>query len=367
MSGVGPDPVRLLVDSLRIYSPTGKEQKLASYICRQMKNFGYRRVRIDRAGNATGEIGRGKRKLLLCGHMDTIPGELPVRVKGHHVYGRGAADAKSALCALLVAGSRAAGASLSITFVGATREESDGLGIQTIVRSRKKFDYAIFGEPSGAGRVTIGYRGRVGMRLVLRTKGGHAGSPWAHTSAVDKFYEVLSSFRDYERRKTLANDHFRSLTITPTIVEAGSFHNVVPPVCSVTFDVRLPPGTKGSEVSAALRRNAADAVAGSASIEMHFGEATEAYEADPNSTLVRAFQRAVIIAMGAKPTLVRKTGTGDMNTLASAMKVQCVTYGPGDSKLSHTDSESVSVKDYFSSIRVLAEAIVQIEVLDGAA
>ena len=61
--------------------------------------------------------------------------------------------------------------------------------------------------------------------------------------------------------------------------------------------------------------------------------------------------------------LVRKTGTGDVNTLASAMRSQCVTYGPGESEYSHTDEESVSVPDYLESINVLEEAIKQIPLL----
>jgi LysW-gamma-L-lysine carboxypeptidase len=129
MSGVVSDPVALLEGALKVYSPTGKEAGLAAYLCSRMKRLGYRKVRTDRAGNAVGEIGRGGAGVLLCGHMDTVPGRLPVLRRDGKILGRGAADAKSALCALLVAASRARDTALSITFVGATEEEGNSKGM----------------------------------------------------------------------------------------------------------------------------------------------------------------------------------------------------------------------------------------------
>lgn len=363
MSGMRMDPVGLLTEALVIYSPTTKEGPLAAFLCREMKALGYSKVRIDKAGNALGEIGEGGRQILLCGHMDTVPGKLPVRVSDGFLCGRGASDAKAALCAMLVAGSKSADAGSRITFAGATREEGDGLGIQALVESRKLADFAIFGEPSGAHRVTIGYRGRMGLHVSLRTPGGHAGSPWAHVNAVDEFYGLLGRFKRYEAENTVSGDHFRSLSISPTLVKAGSFHNVVPGVCDSTFDVRVPPGTECASIRRSLELILEELELKNPGTRYRFDESTEPYEANPSSTLVRAFQRAIIMKVGLRPVLVKKTGTGDMNTFAASRRAECVTYGPGDSKLSHTDGEKVSEEDYLASIDVLAEAIRQIGTL----
>ena len=53
-------------------------------------------------GNVIGELGDEGPRILLCGHMDTVPGEIPVRIEGDLLYGRGAVDAKSSLAAMLV-------------------------------------------------------------------------------------------------------------------------------------------------------------------------------------------------------------------------------------------------------------------------
>ncbi len=363
MSGVVSDPVALLEGALKIYSPTGKEAHLASYLVSKMKQLGYRKVRTDRAGNAVGEIGAGGAAVLLCGHMDTVPGKLPVTRNSGKVFGRGAADAKSALCALMVAGSRAFDARLSLTFAGATEEEGNSKGIQAIIASKNRHKFAVFGEPSGANRLAVGYRGRFGMRLTIETEGGHAASPWAYVSALDEFNSILGALKEFEAKMSAGVDHFRSLSISPTLVQSGTYHNVIPPICKAEFDIRLPPGHTSAQAQREIREIIAGSHREKTDVVVEFDEATEAYEADPNSTLVRAFQRAIILKLKDKPVFVRKTSSGDMNTFAAATGAQCVTYGPADSKLSHTDEEAVSVDDYLDSIEVLSEALKQLETL----
>ena len=363
MTATATDPVRLLVESLRIYSPTTEEGELASFLADRMKLLGYSKVRLDRAGNVIGEAGKGRTSLLLCGHMDTIPGALPVRKTRDAIFGRGAADAKSPLCALLVAGAEAADAGIRVTFAGVTEEEGDGAGIEELIRSGRRFDYAVFGEPSGADRLTIGYRGRVGLRLSVRTAGGHAGSPWAHKNAFDEFVSIVARLKQYESSRAVEGDHFRSLSISPTLVRAGSYQNVVPSQCEGTLDLRLPPSVLSSTAVKEMRAIAEKSSDG-VQVELIAGVPTEAYEADAGSTLVRAFQRAIITSLKAKPKLVRKTGTGDMNTFARSRGAECLTYGPGPSAASHTDGETVQVRDYLNSIKVASEAIRELAALD---
>jgi LysW-gamma-L-lysine carboxypeptidase len=362
MTGAAGSPVKLLLDSLKIYSPTSQEAELATFLTDRMGPLGYSNVHIDEAGNAIGEVGRGKTKLLLCGHMDTVPGKLPVSRRQGRVYGRGAADAKSPMCALLLAGAAAADSGFRITFAGVTQEEGEGAGIEQLIRSGNKFDYAVFGEPSGANKITVGYRGRVSLHVTVRTAGGHAGSSWAQRSAYDEFNLLLSRLKRYERSKEIPGDHFRSVSISPTLVRAGTYHNVIPNFCQATLDLRIPPSIPSFRAIEEIRHCASQTDEG-VMIDISEGEPTEAYEADTTSTLVRAFQRAILLKLKTKPSLVRKTGTGDMNTFAHKKSAACVTYGPGLSRTSHTDGEMVQIKDYLDSIEVLKEALRQLDAL----
>src|SRR5216683_6349839 len=87
-----------------------------------MGERGYR-ASIDEAGNAVGEIGDGPRHVVLLGHIDTVPGEIPVHVEGDELVGRGAVDAKGPLAAFVAAASQPV-VGVRVTVVGAVEEES---------------------------------------------------------------------------------------------------------------------------------------------------------------------------------------------------------------------------------------------------
>jgi len=84
---------------------------------------------------------------------------------------------------------------------------------------------------------------------------------------------------------------------------------------------------------------------------------TEPFEAPHNSPLVRAFTLRVLDVEHARPTLIRKTGTGDMNVIGNRLNIPVVTYGPGDPHASHTINESVSIDEYLQGIEVLKRTL----------
>ena len=336
-----------------------KESRLSRLLQTRMHELGFKNVRTDRAGNAIGERGSGPRHLLLCGHMDTVPGVIRVRREGDRIYGRGAADAKSPLCAMMLAAATTPAPPVRVTMACVTREEGDSLGVNTLIDGGGDYDAAVFGEPGGAHRVALGYRGRVEGVLRVRTRGGHASSSWAHTSAVDEAMELVSRMRGYEKTWSVGQEHYRSVNVSVTMIRGGSFSNVVPKACTVTLDVRTPPGTTSTAVESDLKAIVDDYARSRPEVGfgLSFAEATEAYEAPKDSTIVRAFQRSIIKNLSVKPVLTHKTGTGDLNTLAQRMGVPCVAYGPGDSRLEHTEGEHVDVSDYLNSIKVLKGVI----------
>jgi LysW-gamma-L-lysine carboxypeptidase len=338
-----------------------------------MRELGFTRVRTDEAGNAIGEVGSGHPHVLLCGHMDTVPGRLTVKAEGGRIYGRGAVDAKSPMCALICAASRliekGGGPKPRVTVACVTREEGDSLGIRKLIEAGGDYDCAIFGEPGGASRIAVGYRGRTEARLDVRTRGGHAAASWISPSALGETIGLLDLLRRYEADHSAANDHYRSVNITPTILRGGSYSNVVPKSCMTVLDVRIPPGTTSESVSGDLG-SVVQAYATQhpdAKVSITFSdEPTEPYEVPGDALVLRALQRSIIRTISARPTLTHKTGTGDMNTLAQTMRIPCVTYGPGDSKLEHTDYEAVDVADYLNAIGVLENALGEVASLSLA-
>jgi acetylornithine deacetylase/succinyl-diaminopimelate desuccinylase-like protein len=135
----------------------------------------------------------------------------------------------------------------------------------------------------------------------------------------------------------------------------------------MTFDVRIPPGMKSERV----KKEFVSLVEGYArskeglKAKVEFDGSTEPYAAPLDSIVVRSFQRSILKTLDSRPVLTNKTGTGDMNTLAERMGIPCLTYGPADSNLGHTESEFVGVPDYLGSINVISGALREIKTLHG--
>jgi LysW-gamma-L-lysine carboxypeptidase len=366
--GAADASVALLLESLRTYSVSTREARLSELLQRRMRERGFGHVRSDAAGNAIGTVGSGHPHVLLCGHMDTVPGFLRVRVEGDRIYGRGAADAKAPMCAMISAASGSGiPEGMKVTVACVTREEGDSLGVETLIDSGGDYDYAVFGEPAGASRITVGYRGRTAANIRVRTHGGHASSSWAHPSAVDESLSIMTLIKEYEGKNTIAGDHYRSLSASLTMIRGGAYSNVVPKSCVMTFDVRVPPG----KATAVVKEELTDLIGehaqmrGGIDATIEFAGATEPYEAPLDSVVVRSFQRSILKSLGSRPVLTHKTGTGDMNTLAERMGIPCLTYGPADSNLGHTDMEFVDRADYFAAIKVISGALQEIKTLHG--
>src|SRR5512140_3466979 len=122
------DAVDLLQGLLEAYSPTGAEAGAVDYLVSAMREMGFRAA-VDGAGSAVGVVGDGPREILLLGHIDTVPGQIPVRRDGERLYGRGAADAKGPLACFTAAIARVRlRPGWRIAVIGAVGEEGDSPG-----------------------------------------------------------------------------------------------------------------------------------------------------------------------------------------------------------------------------------------------
>jgi LysW-gamma-L-lysine carboxypeptidase len=92
----------------------------------------------------------------------------------------------------------------------------------------------------------------------------------------------------------------------------------------------------------------------------------EPFEVDKTSPLVHTLSASVRKVLNKPATLLRKTGTGDMNILGRAMNIPIVTYGPGDSHLDHTLDEHIVISEYLASIQVYKETLLKLSELHNS-
>ncbi|MEE8132726.1 MAG: M20/M25/M40 family metallo-hydrolase [Nitrososphaerales archaeon] len=351
--------IGLLKKALELYTPSRKESPLASLLAEKAsQELGFERVHTDDIGNIIATKGYGRPKILLCGHMDTVPGETPVRISDGFLYGRGASDAKSPLIAMLLAASMAPREYGTITFAGVVDEEGNANGIHNLVRGKIDADYAVFGEPSGIDNITIAYKGRLALRISCDVGNSvHASAPSLAKNSIEELFDIWGSIKS-SLDNLGSKDSKSDVSCCLTEIDGGSSHNVTPVKCKMTIDVRIPTHMTTANILNILDRVIKDnATKKGIKASYRLEDRTEPFEANHTSPLVRSLVLGIIDVTGKRPMLTKKTGTGDMNVLGNAFNIAVVTYGPGDPHSSHTVDEKVSIEEYLSSIEVLKRTL----------
>ena len=352
------DALELLQRLVATPSPSLGERQAVELLVRWMEQHGFA-SRIDGAGNAVGSRGEGPREILLLGHIDTFPGEVPVRIEGGRLYGRGTVDAKGPLAAFAVA---AAGIVVPdgwrVTVIGAVEEEYwTSRGARHVVETwgPNAPVAVVVGEPSRWDRITLGYRGSVEVRARLRVPFAHsAGRERLPAERTVEAWQAIQEFveRSNEGRPAAEFERFGAALRSIRTKSAG-IHGLG----EVVVGLRLPLGAGLAEVTQGLRSHLKASVEGwnsdGAAIRLRFRGGQEAFRASKETPLVAAFLRA-IRAVGGQPRFVLKTGTADLNVVGPVWpSVPMSVYGPGDSSLDHTPDEHVEIEEYERSIRVL--------------
>lgn len=357
---------KLLKRMVETYSPTGDESELSNFLAKKMRSLCFE-THIDEAENVIGEFGKGSPTILLCGHMDTVPGELTVRVEGDRLYGRGAVDAKAPLAAMVAVASTLLKEKFPgrVIVIGAVDEEGKGRGVKQLIEDGMAADYAIFGEPSGVDQITVAYKGSLHLKLMVKTATGHSSAPWLFDNAVEKAFEMYGLLSAISFPSEKKDSRFYSITSSLTKMCGGYSSSNVPSECEAHIDFRIPPQVSTMKLLEEVRRVVEEyrSDKSKVSVEAEVLDSCEPYEADRDSLLVRSLSWAIRMTRGKPATWVRKTGTGDMNLYGAAFKIPIVTYGAGDSSLDHTVDEWVSLKEYEDSIQVLYRGIKRLEEL----
>ena len=345
---------KMLEKALRLYTPSLSERPMAEFLADKCDDLGFEDIQIDEVGNIIAKKGSGSPKIMLCGHMDVVPRKVNVRKEGDSLYGRGASDAKAPLMAMLFAAASIEKNQGTVTFVGAVDEEGNAVGIKNIVKKKMDIDYAVFGEPSGIKQVTIAYKGRLAIKLkISAADSSHASAPWLSKNAIEESIIFVKELKE----KLEANQEDKTkgmlLTATMTEIKGGTSHNITPKECETLFDIRIPVDMNCKNIEQKIATLVKE-ISQEREVDAFYSilDETEPFEAPHNSSLVRAFTLGIMQVEKSRPTLIRKTGTGDMNVLGNQWKIPVVTYGPGDPHEAHTIDEKVSIQEYLKGIEI---------------
>ncbi|MEU5690225.1 M20/M25/M40 family metallo-hydrolase [Actinosynnema sp. NPDC020468] len=339
---VGDDRAEaLLRGMLGIPSASYHEQRLAAFLADELRDLGFD-SEVDAAGNVVGRVDRGEGpEVMLLGHIDTIPGDLPVVARDGRLYGRGAVDAKGPFATMVCAAARAVDFRGRLVVVGAVEEETpESRGATHVRRTHGQPDALVIGEPSGWSSIVLGYKGKLDLSYRVEVPATHPSNPEPKASelVVSAWNALLELLGPDAGHGSFDRPGATLTTITGELTTA-----------SAEFSVRTPPGFDREGLVARLRDRLTAGV-------LDVVNSVGAVRVGRNDPVVRALSGA-IRAEGAVPSPKVKTATSDMNTLAETWAVPMATYGPGDSALDHSDDEHLALDDYFRGIRVLTAAL----------
>jgi acetylornithine deacetylase len=301
----------------------------------------------------------GGRRLLLCGHLDTVTFEGMAdprpRVDGDRLYGRGAYDMKAGVAAALVACREAAALELAgdVVVAAVADEEHASLGVQEVLASVHA-DAAIVTEPTEL-EVIVAHRGFVWSEIEVTGRAAHGSRPHLGVDAIVKTGPILTAIGELDA--ALGERSHRLLgrgSVHASLIRGGEELSSYPARCTVGLERRTLPGETGGDVEAELASLLAACRAADPQLqaEQRTLLVREPFEVDDASEVVEVVRAAAAGVLGAPPAVGGASYWADAAFIAAA-GIPTVMFGPAGEG-AHAAEEWVSLPSTEAVARTLA-------------
>ncbi|MEI7789800.1 MAG: succinyl-diaminopimelate desuccinylase [Alphaproteobacteria bacterium] len=250
------DALALAQALIRRPSVTPKDAGALDVLEAVLKDIGFttHRLPFGDIDNLYARLGDASPHFCFAGHTDVVPvGEgwkndpFAAEVKDGMLYGRGAADMKSAIAAFVSAAARigAPKGSISLLITG----DEEGIAINGTVKllewlkaRGEKIDHCVVGEPTSVGQagdtLKIGRRGSINFKVTVTGVQGHVGYPQRARNPIPALAELVTQLAAHKLDK--GNDHFDPSTLAFTSMDVGNdTTNVIPGEARAAFNIRF--------------------------------------------------------------------------------------------------------------------------------
>ena len=349
------------------------EAPAAELIVRQMRSWGWQpevwEVEPGRP-NVVATINGGQPgpTLLFEGHTDVVSEGDPLKwthppygadIVDGRLYGRGSADMKSGVAAMLFA---ARALDLARPFPGrvvvAALVDEEGMmaGVKDFVASGRAggIDAAIICEPEER-EVCIAQKGAIRVRVTSWGRMAHGAMPERGLNPIPPIAAFVQRVAGLQEELQHANGEHPYLGwdyITPTVVVANRPEqlNVIPDRAFIWLDIRTTPVTDHSELLARLRSMLGQ------NDELDVIDDRPPTETAKDHSLVLAVLEAHRAVYGETPAFGGVPGSTDGTILWRDARIPIVTYGPGGKWIAHQVDEYVEVDEVVRAAEVYVEA-----------
>lgn len=314
---------------------------------------------FDEVSNLWAEIGETGPLFVFAGHTDVVPpGPLeewsfdpftPTE-DGEFLYGRGAADMKSSLAAMITASESFLAdnsPNFRLGFLITSDEEGEAINgtrkvIEMFNSKEKKIDYCLIGEPSSTeslgDTIKIGRRGSLSCKLKIKGIKGHIAYPHLASNPIHKALPALAELTSIKWDN--GNNDFPPTSFQISNVNAGvGANNVIPDVMEVDFNLRY-----STELNAGAIKNQVQAILDKDEIEYEIkwhlsGEPYLTTETE----LIDIVAESVTEETGVTPQRSTTGGTSD-GRFVSPAGAQVVEFGPCNITI-HKFNERIKIAD----------------------
>lgn len=354
---------KFLADIISIKSLSGQEKSVIDRIGQEMDRAGFDEVRTDGLGSVIGRIGSGKRIIAIDAHVDTVDAgdrdqwefePFEGRVEGGKVLGRGAADQKGGMAAMVYAGriikEMGLEGDFTLLFTGTVMEEDcDGLCWDYLIKEEGiRPELCIVTEPTGLS-VYRGQRGRMEMEVSVAGVSAHGSAPERGENAIYKIAPVVLEIEKLNER--LGSDEFlgKGTVVVSRISSIAPSLCAVPDGAGIYLDRRL---TAGETKESAVGQIEELAAGGSVGVPVYESPAYtgKVYPMEkyyPSWTVagdhpgVKAAVETCKDLFGSAPRVGRWTFSTNGVSICGLHRIPCVGFGPGYEEQAHAPNEWV--------------------------
>lgn len=364
--------------SIPSVNPPGNYEEIVPFIRDELSGYGVAVEQYEHYPGrpslvATVEGASGGPTLLVDAHYDVVPPydekrwkypPFSAKVVDGVLYGRGSADCKGSLAAMMAATrallesrTQICGKLILVAWVDDEWRPPDSKwfnGESYLAKNGLiKADMAVFGEPYDLQLLCMS-KGRVWFEFEVEGVASHSASG-AGVNAILKATKLIDALYGLKlgRHPIGGKD-----TINVGTIRGGEQTNMVPDWCKVTFDIRFSPPMTTHQ----LEKMVAEACRMLTKEDSEFRlkstkvtERLETIEFPGNGTLAKAIKRAATVVLGAEPKIGAAVSFGDVAQWKDAigLKEACM-FGPGKTDQAHAVDEHVVVKQVIQAAEIYA-------------
>ena len=354
--------ITLTKELIKLRSVTPEDDGCQTLMAERLEKLGFtcESLPAERVLNLWATLGSDGPTLVFAGHTDVVPPGpieqwdsdpfVPTERNGF-LYGRGAADMKASLAAMVVATesfvTRNPDHKGRIGYLITADEEGPAIhGTRYVVETLKSrgetIDWCVVGEPSSTAAlgdiVKNGRRGSINATLTIKGQQGHVAYPHLADNPMHKAFTVLNQLCDIEWDQ--GNEFFDPTRLQFSNIQSGTgATNVIPGELTAVFNLRF-----STETNAEAIKSKCEAVLGDSGVnyEIDWQLSGNPFLTEPGD-LVDAVRESIVETTGVTATLSTGGGTSDGRFIAT-MGSQIIELGPINASI-HQRNENVLITD----------------------